>query len=104
MNEELRRLAKEATLPSDKITGPSPSGRTKIWRIKEAPEYEIEVTPGLWVLWGKCSDLDEECPICGGSGNKIIDTCGKNEKGEPLDQNMIFKATGLKHWTPTRVQ
>lgn len=104
MNEELHRLAREATLPSDKVTGLSPAGRTKIWRIKEAPEYEIEVTPGLWVLWNKCSDLNEECPLCGGTGSKIVDTCGKNEKGEPLDQDMIKNETGLEKWTPVRIQ
>ncbi len=101
--EELRRLAWEAAKPGP-VTGAPPSGRTKMWEIQEAPGHQMEQTPGLWVLWGTCEDLDEECPVCGGTGDKVLATCGKDEKGFPTDQDMVFKHLGLRNWTPVRIQ
>lgn len=99
--EELQRLAWEAVRPSDKVTGAPPPGTTKMWEIEEAPEYQLEQTPGLWVLWGKCEDLDEECSLCGGTGDKVLATCGL---GENVNQSMVKDITGLEVWTPKRIQ
>lgn len=78
---------------------------TKMWRIEEAPQYEIELTPGAWVLWGHCCN-DEEYPCCGGTNSKILGTCGfaEGEGTKPADPEMISKITGLNKWTPERIQ
>lgn len=81
---------------------------TNMWRIEEAPEYEIEQTPGAWVLWGPCNcsyTIDgEECPLCGDTGSKVISSCTLDEDGTPTNKNMIFEAIGLDHWTPVKTQ
>ncbi|KKM03197.1 hypothetical protein LCGC14_1776830 [marine sediment metagenome] len=77
---------------------------TKMWRIKEAPQYEVEQTPGAWVIWGPCCS-DEDCQACGGTGSKILDTCGSTGEGaSPADPDMVSRVTGLKAWTPERIK
>jgi len=83
-------------------------GYTKMWRIKEMPEVEIEQTPGAWVIWFPCKDSsgrlhefeDEECEYCGGTGSKVQEVCGLDEYGLPTDPGMIARITGLDKWTP----
>lgn len=77
--------------------------RTRIWQIMDHPEYTIERTPGAWVVWGPCDDLDADCPICGGCGDKILDACGINGDLGPVDPDMISRATGLESWRPIRI-
>lgn len=78
---------------------------TKMWRIKEAPRYEVELTPGAWVLWEPCC-YNEDCPKCGGANSRILASCGFAEDGSTTlaDPEMISRATGLKSWTPERIQ
>ena len=83
------------------------SGLTKIWRVKEKPEYTVEQTPGLWVIWGPCDcDNDEDCSSCGGSGDKIYDTCMfvSTTDDSPSDPEMVRRVIKLDQWTPERIQ
>lgn len=94
---------------------------TKLWRIKEHPDYTVERTPGAWVLWGPCPCLAgaggrcqpcrsddqphlDDCHHCGMSGEVVVDSCGMDEKGEPLDQDMVARHVGHRPWTPERIQ
>ena len=79
---------------------------TNMWRIEEAPGYEVEQTPRAWALWGPCGcdGSNEDCPSCGGTQSKIIDSCGMTEDGGPMNLNMISDALGLKGWTPIKIQ
>ena len=76
---------------------------TRMWKIAEAPQYEVEQTPGTWVIWGPCC-YDENCPKCGGTNSQILDTCGMDESGKPADPDMVARVTGLTKWTPIRTQ
>lgn len=83
---------------------------TRLWRIKENPVFTVEQTMAAWVLWGPCDKLAEhksfpddpdECPRCGGTGEKIIDACGfADSTGKPTDPDMIHRNTGIVSWTP----
>ncbi len=77
-------------------------GSTKIWKLSEFPGYELEQTPGLWILWGICNDTREECSFCGGTGSKIIETCGQLSGGAPADPNMVNNYFNVTSWTPVR--
>jgi len=76
---------------------------TKMWKIKEAPQYEIERTPGAWIIWGPCCS-DEDCNDCGGEGSKVLDFCNVKEDGTPADRDMIKRITGLDSWIPVIIQ
>ena len=84
--------------------------KTDIWVIHECPGYSVERTSTMWILWGPCRHAPgpeeaEECPICGGTGEKIIDTC-TFQPGTyvPHDLDMVAKHIDMRRWTPVRVQ
>jgi hypothetical protein len=80
------------------------AGLTSMWRIKEAPQYQVEQTPGLWVMWGPCCNR-ESCPKCGGTNSRVVATCSfKPGTESPDDTDMVCRVTGLEHWTPERIQ
>ena len=77
----------------------------KLYRIVEKPEYQIEQTNGLWVIWGPCphlqdpynADYEDECPNCGDADELILDTCTfADGTGTPSDPDMIVRITGLE--------
>jgi len=86
------------------------AGRTKIWNIVEFPGYQLEQTPGGWVLWGKCDESheglgqDSECGYCGGTGDVVLETCDSVDGGVPSNPNMINDWFHVEKWTPERVQ
>ncbi len=67
---------------------------------------------GLWVLWGPYEHpagesmdyKDVDCPSCGGTGSRVVDSCSMKPDGSPTDRDMIARNTGLKHWTPRKIQ
>lgn len=79
------------------------TGQTKIMRIV-GTSYEVEETPGGFALWGPCSNRDEECESCGGTGEQVLAFCGRNERGGPEDPDMVKRVTGLESFDFERIQ
>ena len=91
-------------------------GHTNMWKIEGHPGYTIEQTPGAWVLWGPCVDHDYppesefynedqfDCVNCGNTDERIIDSCGIERDGFPMNVNMVTDVLGPESWTPVRIQ
>lgn len=86
-------------------------GRTSMWRVLEKPGYEVERTPGAWVVWGPCEcggeyqdEESRDCPWCGGTNSKIMATCMVNADLSPTDPDMVTRVLGIDSWTPQKIQ
>ena len=76
---------------------------SRLWNIKEHPGYQVELING-WtlVLWGPCCDNDE-CPLCGGTNSRILETRGASQDSVLL-KSLITDILGEAEWTTERVQ